>query len=104
MNNRILLFAFANILFLSSFITKTNNEKQPATITRTSTVINGTEIETTVILLDGNTSRVDVIYTCDFLAHENVQLTCDKLVIGKSFLGFIGKKRIRIAEGKNCPF
>jgi len=57
-------------------------------------------VEKTVILLDGKTSREDLIHTCGFLANENVQLTFDKLIIGKSFLGLIGKKRIRIAEGK----
>jgi hypothetical protein len=56
-------------------------------------------VEKTVILLDGNTSREELIQTCSFLAKENVQLTFDKLTIGKSFLGLIGKQRIRIAEG-----
>ncbi len=100
MKNKILLFALTSVLFLSSFITRINNEKQPNTITRSLTVINGNEVEKTLILFDGNTSREDVIHTCGFLAHENVQLTFDKLIIGKSFLGIIGKKRIRIAEGK----
>jgi len=79
---------------------KPNDEKQPNTIPRTSMFINGTKVEKTVILLDGKTSREDLVHTCNFLAHEYVQLTFDKLIIGKSFLGLIGKNRIRIAEGK----
>ncbi|WP_162056510.1 hypothetical protein [Pontibacter pamirensis] len=69
-------------------------------MTRTTEVINGDKVEKTVILLDGNTSREDVIHTCNFLAAEDVQLTFDKLVIGKSMLGLVGKSRIRFAEGK----
>jgi len=100
MRNKLLLFAFGSIFFLSSFIHKLSNEERPRTITRTSSLLNGNEVEKTVILLDGKTSREDLIHTCGFLANENVQLTFDKLIIGKSFLGLIGKKRIRIAEGK----
>jgi hypothetical protein len=88
------------VFSLSSFISKPNDEKQPKTITRTSTLVDGKKVEKTVILLDGNTSREDLIHTCSFLAQENVQLTFDKLTIGKRFLGIVGKQRIRMAEGK----
>ncbi len=100
MRNKLLLFALESFFLLSSFMPKVNGEIQPKTITRSLTLINGNEVEKTVILLDGKTSREDIIHTCVFLAHENVQLTFDKLIIGNSFLGIIGKKRIRIAEGK----
>ena len=100
MGTKILLFALAIMFSLSSFAPKLSDEKSLNTITRTSTLINGNEVEKTVILFNGNTSREDLIHTCGFLANENVQLTFDKLIIGKSFLGFIGKARIRIAEGK----
>jgi hypothetical protein len=100
MRNKLFLAAFGFIIFLSSFISKPVDEKQPKTITRTSSLVNGKEVETTLIKLDRNTSREDLIHTCNFLAKENVQLTFDKLTIGKSFLGLVGKQRIRIAEGE----
>ncbi|HVG40262.1 MAG TPA: hypothetical protein VM888_01525 [Chitinophagaceae bacterium] len=100
MITKLFLFFCGCVFFLSSFITKPNDEKQPKTITRTTMLVNGKEVKKTIILLDGNTSREDLIYTCNFLANEKVQLTFNKLAIGKSFLGLIGKQRIRIAEGK----
>lgn len=100
MRNKFFFFAFGFVFFFSSFFSIPNNEKQPKTVTKTSTLIDGKKVETTVVLLDGNTSREDLIQTCNFLAKEQVQLTFDKLTIGKSFLGLIGKQRIRIAEGK----
>lgn len=100
MRKKLFFFTLGIVFILSSFISKPGGEKQPKTITRTSMQVNGKEVKKTVILLDGNTSREDLIQTCSFLAHENVQLTFNKLTIGKSFLGLIGKNRIRIAEGK----
>ncbi len=79
-------------------MSEASDEKQPKTITRTSTLVGGTKVEKSIILLDGSTSREDVIHTCSFLAQEDVQLTFDKLTIGKSFLGLLGKQRIRIAK------
>ena len=99
MRNKLILFVFGSLFFLSSFTNNNTHGKQPASITRTTKLVNGNEVEKTVILLDRNTSREDVIYTCGFLANENVQLTFDKLIIGKSFLGLVGKNRIRVAEG-----
>jgi hypothetical protein len=87
------------MLFLSSFTSTMSDEKQPKTITRTAALEGGKEVEKTVIQLDASTSRTDLIHTCSFLAQENVQLTFDKLTIGKSFFGLVGKQRIRIAEG-----
>jgi hypothetical protein len=86
-------------IFLSSFTSGSESEKLPKTITKTKILVDGKKLERTVILFDGHTSREDIIHTCNFLAKENVQLTFDKLSIGKSFLGIIGKQRIRIAEG-----
>ncbi|HZH36276.1 MAG TPA: hypothetical protein VEX65_03320 [Flavisolibacter sp.] len=99
MRKKFVLFTLACLIFLSSFMSKPGDEKLPKTITRISTLVEGKNVEKTVILLDGNTSREELIQTCNFLAKENVQLTFDKLTIGKSFLGLIGKQRIRIAEG-----
>ena len=96
----IFLLALKSMLFLHSFNYKFSHQKLPGTITKTSILIEGNELKRTVIKLDKNTSREDLISTCSFLAKENVQLTFDKLIIGKSFLGLIGKQRIRIAEGK----
>ena len=96
----IFLLALISMLFLHSFNYKFSHEKLPGTITKTSILIEGNQLERTVIKLDKNTSREDLISTCSFLAKENVQVTFDKLIIGKSFLGLIGKQRIRIAEGK----
>ena len=96
----IFLLALISMLFLHSFNYKFSHQKLPGAITKTSILIEGNQLERTVIKLDKNTSREDLISTCSFLAKENVQLTFDKLIIGKSFLGLIGKQRIRIAEGK----
>jgi hypothetical protein len=93
------LFSLGLLIVLSSFTSNPASENLPKTITKTTTFIDGKKVEKTVILLDGSTSREDIIHTCNFLAKENVQLTFDKLSIGKSFLGLIGKQRIRIAEG-----
>jgi len=100
MSNKLVLIALGSFFLLTSFVNQPSNGNQPRTITRTTLVENGNEVEKTVILFNGETSREDVISTCGFLAHENVQLTFDKLIIGRSFLGLIGKNRIRIAEGK----
>jgi hypothetical protein len=100
MKSRFSLFILGLLIVLSSFISSPTNENLPKTLTRNSTLIDGKKVERTVILLNGNTSREDVIHTCNFLAKENVQLTFEKLSIGRSFLGLIGKQRIRIAEGK----
>jgi hypothetical protein len=99
MRKKFVLFTLTCLILLSSFTSKPGDEKLPKTITRVSTLVEGKNVEKTVILLDGNTSREELIQTCNFLAKENVQLTFDKLTIGKSFLGLIGKQRIRIAEG-----
>ena len=93
------LIALGSMMLLSSFISRPSDEKLPKTITKTSITVNGKKVEKTAILLDKSTSREDLIHTCNFLAQENVQLTFDKLTIGKSFLGLVGKQRIRIAEG-----
>lgn len=93
------LMALGCMIFLNSFISRPDDGKLPKTITKTSTTINGKKVEKTAILLDGRTSREDLIHTCQFLAQENIQLTFAKLTIGKSFLGLVGKQRIRIAEG-----
>lgn len=85
------LFTTVGILLLCSFIYKSNDEQLPKPITRTSAVVNGNRIIRTVILLDKSTSREELISTCKFLAHENVQLTFDKLEIGRN--------RIRTAQG-----
>lgn len=87
------------LVLLTSFGSRPNNDSLPKTLTRTSALVDGRIVETTVILLDGNTSREELIYTCNFLAKENVQLIFDKLSIGRSFLGLVGKQRIRVAEG-----
>jgi hypothetical protein len=94
------MIAIGCFFFLSSFVNPFSDSSQPKTITRTTSLVNGKEIEKTIILLDGTTSREDLIKTCNFLAQENVQLTFDKLSIGKSFLGLVGRSRIRIAEGQ----
>jgi hypothetical protein len=93
------LLLAASMILLSSFDTKLDENQLPKPITRTSTMIDGKTVEKTVIVLDGTTSREDVIHTCNFLAQEKVLLTFDKLSIGKSFLGVLGKQRIRMVEG-----
>ncbi len=100
MKTQLSVFVLISLFFLSAFTFKSNDDKQPKTITRTVKLVNGNPVERTIVLLDGNTSREDVISTCSFLSHENVQLTFDKLIIGKSFLGLVGKTRIRTAEGR----
>lgn len=89
-----------SLVFLSSFTVQPVDGKLPGTITRTTALVDGKTRETTVIQLDGSTSREELIHTCNYLAKEGVQLTFGKLVIGRSFLGLVGKPRIRIAEGK----
>ena len=104
MRNQMPLLVLASLFLFSSFTSGSKDDKQPKTITKMVSVINGNQVERTIVLFDGNTSKEDVINTCNFLSHENVQLTFDKLTIGKSFLGLAGKTRIRIAEGKiNLP-
>ena len=88
------------ILTLSSFKVQDSHEKTPRTISRTLTVVDGLEVEKTVVLIDGTTTSEDIIQTCTFLAKENVELTFDMLSIGKRFFGILGKNRIRKAEGK----
>ncbi|MFD2998765.1 hypothetical protein ACFS7Z_00190 [Pontibacter toksunensis] len=100
MKNLLLLLAIGSLITLTSFTFPDNKDVTPKAVTRTTEVINGDQVEKTVILLDGNTSREDVIHACNFLAVEDVQLTFDKLVIGKSMLGLVGKSQIRFAEGK----
>jgi hypothetical protein len=63
------------------------------TITKTVSVIDGNRIEKTVVLLDKKTTRDDVINACDILYRDGVQLTFEKLVIGNSMLGIVGKKK-----------
>jgi hypothetical protein len=87
----LLLLSSFNIGFLVKF---------PKTITRYITTENGVKIQRTVIELNGETSREDLIQTCTFLAKEDVQLTFEKLEIGKSFFGLFGKSRITLAQGK----
>jgi hypothetical protein len=87
-------------LFIFSSFSIQPSEDYPKTITRNITSENGNSIQRTVIELNGDTSREDIIQTCTFLAKEDVQLTFEKLEIGKSFFGLIGKSRIRLAEGK----
>ena len=94
------MLLIAGIVLLSSFATVADAEKQPRTISRTVTLVDSRKVERTIIVFNANTSREDVIQTCSFLANENVQLTFNKLTIGRSFLGILGKQRIRIAEGK----
>ena len=100
MLNKLSLLSIGCLLFLCSFIAIPNNDKQPKTITRSTELVNGKEVQKTIIVLDKTTSREDLIHTCSYLAQENVQLTFDKLTIGKSFGGLVGKSRLRIAEGQ----
>jgi hypothetical protein len=93
-----LFISLVLFILLTSFIPIAKG--LPNTIQRTTSIMDGVTIEKTVIEFDKTTSRDDVISTCTFLSKENVQLTFDKLIIGKSFFGVIGKSRIRIAEGK----
>jgi hypothetical protein len=95
------------LIFFSLFIFCTielsanaKDEQYPKTIKREDTIIGNFDAQRTIIKLDGNTTREEVIETCSFLASENVLLTFDKLVIGRSFLGVIGKKRIRKVAGQ----
>lgn len=60
----------------------------------------GEQIRQTIILIDQNTSREDLIHTCRFLAKDNVQLTFEELEIRKYFWRLLGKKRIARADGK----
>lgn len=76
------------------------SEEFPKTISRNISSENGNNIQRTVIELNGDTSREHIIQTCTFLANEDVQLTFENLEIGKSFLGIIGKTRIRNIEGR----
>lgn len=99
MKKKFAFFSLGFLIVLSSFASGPANEKLPKTITKITTLIDGKKVDKTVILLDGSTSREDLIHTCNFLAKENVQLTFDKLSIGKSFMGLLGKQRIRMAEG-----
>lgn len=99
MKNSLLLIVFTALIF-SSFTVKITEDKTPNTITRTTVWVDGKSIEKTLILFDGKTSREAVIHTCSYLAKENIQLTFDRLVIGKSVMGVVGKSRIRIASGK----
>ena len=99
MKRSFVMFSLVLSILLSSFASAANNEKLPKTITRSTSIIDGMKVEKTLIVLDGNTSREDLIHTCNYLAKENVQLTFEKLSIGKSFIGLIGKQRIRIAQG-----
>ncbi len=103
---KLFLLAIVGMLLLSSFVWRCNDEQLPRPIARTTIVVNGDRIIRTVILFDKSTSREELINTCQFLAHENVQLTFDKLEIGKSYFGIIGRNRIRTAKGNiklpNC--
>jgi len=88
-------------LAANSFVSANDIIKSPASITRTSDINPiGQEIIKTEILLDGNTSREDLIHTCRFLADEEIALTFESLNIRRSFLGILGKKRIVQAKGK----
>ena len=85
---------------LCSFTLIDLNVSFPKTISRTTITENGMTFEKTIIEFNKNTSREDVIETCAFLSKENVELTFEKLTIGKSFLGIMGKTRIKSATGK----
>jgi hypothetical protein len=100
MKTKIALLFFGCVIVLCSFVSFPNDGALPRTMTRTSTLIDGREVQRTTILFDKNTSREDVINTCNYLQRENIYLTFDKLSIGPSFLGVIGRQRINLLEGK----
>lgn len=93
-------FAMVSVLLFSSFASNSDHKRQHQPITRTSKIENGRHITETTILFDKHTSRDNVISVCTTLAKENVQLTFDKLTIGRGLFGLLGKNRIRTMEGK----
>ena len=104
MNNRkitLISLVLSVWLSLSSFVFVDFKNDKPVSISRSmDTDRNGKEIIITEITLDKTTSREDLIHSCSFLAKENVQLTFESLIIGKSIFGLVGKQRITYAKGK----
>lgn len=104
MNNlksKVLIQTLVIGFILNSLAFANTDTENPASIKRKTAIgENGKQIITTEILFDKTTLREDLIHTCNFLATEGVQLTFESLVIGKSFIGILGKKRISYAKGK----
>jgi hypothetical protein len=96
---RTLFLAFSCVTLFTSFREITHDISHH-TVTKTITTLDGNRIEKTVVLFNKKTTREDVINACTLLAKENVQLTFEKLTIGKSLLGIVGKQRIKYARGK----
>lgn len=99
-NLKQILFATISVLLFSSFASNPDHKGQHQPITRTSKIENGSHVMETIILFDKHTSSDNVIGVCTTLAKENVQLTFDKLTIGRGLFGLLGKNRIRTMEGK----
>ena len=96
MNKKLLLLTMISVGLLSSKISFSQTENKPRPITRSKSVINDKELETTDILIDGSTSREELIETCKFLETEKVMLTFKGLEIAKCGR----KQRIKSADGK----
>jgi len=96
MNKKLLLLTLLSIGLLSSTISFSQTENKPRPITRNKNVVNSNQVETTDILIDGSTSREELIETCKFLETEKVMLTFQRLEIGKCGR----KQRIKYADGK----
>jgi hypothetical protein len=97
----LLFITLVSFITLSSFSIREKSNPGPKTITKT--ILKNTagqEIIKTQIVLDGNTSREDLIAACSSLGKERVQLTFDQVTIRKNFMGIWGKSRIAYAKGK----
>ncbi|MBC7923696.1 MAG: hypothetical protein H7Z75_21685 [Ferruginibacter sp.] len=96
----LLMLAVVVLTTLSSFYIPHSKISDHKTITRTVESNNmGKEVIKTQVVLDGATSREDLIAACSSLAKENVQLTFKSVVIRRSFFGLLGKRRISYAKG-----
>lgn len=100
MKKILVVISCCSFILLTSFVNVTAPVTLPATVTRTTTFVNDNEVERTIVSFNKHTSREAVIETCRFLAGENVQLTFDKLTIGRRGMQvFSRKNHIVFAEG-----
>ncbi len=96
----LLMLTLIGLMTFSSFSTRESKHATHAVITRTVERNQDKELIKTEIVLNGKTTREELIEACASLSKENVALTFDLLSIRKRVLGFFGKSRIAYAKGK----